>query len=34
VVIVVFDDGSKEMVIALVSCQADEPGQEVCHVVP
>jgi hypothetical protein len=34
VVIVVFDDGSKEMEITLINCQAEEPDQEVCHHVP
>jgi hypothetical protein len=34
VVIVVFDDGSKEMEITLVGCQAEEPDQAACHVVP
>jgi hypothetical protein len=29
-----FDDGSKEMEITLVGCQAEEPDQTVCHVVP
>ena len=33
VVIVMLGDGS-EMEITLVSCQAEEPDQEVCHVVP
>jgi len=34
VVIVVFDDGSKEVEITLINCQAEEPDQEVCHHVP
>jgi hypothetical protein len=34
VVIVVFDDGSKEMEITLINCQAEEPDQEACHHVP
>jgi hypothetical protein len=34
VVIVVFDDGSKEMEITLINCQADEPDQAACHHVP
>jgi hypothetical protein len=29
-----FDDGSKETEITLISCQAEEPDQEACHVVP
>jgi hypothetical protein len=34
VVIVVFDDGSKEAEITLINCQAEEPDQEVCHHIP
>jgi chaperonin GroEL (HSP60 family) len=34
VVIVVFDDGSKEMEITLINCQAEEPDKEGCHHVP
>jgi hypothetical protein len=34
VVIVVFDDKSEEMEIALINCQAEEPDQAVCHIVP
>jgi hypothetical protein len=29
-----FDDGSKEVEITLINCQAEEPDQEVCHIVP
>jgi len=34
VVIIVFDDGSKEMEFTLINCQAEEPDQEVCHHIP
>jgi hypothetical protein len=34
VVIVVLDDGSKEMEITLIDCQADEPDKAACHHVP
>jgi hypothetical protein len=34
VVIVVFDDGSKEIEITLINCQADEPDKAACHHVP
>jgi hypothetical protein len=34
VVIVVLDDGSKEMEITLIDCQADEPDKAACHHIP
>jgi hypothetical protein len=34
VVIVVFDDVSKEMEITLINCQADESDEAACHLIP
>jgi hypothetical protein len=34
VVIMMLDDGSKEMEITLIDCQADEPDKAACHHIP